>query len=442
MGHLQNKLLLITLLIFFSFHNLFSCCYSTLEETSINNPNYDTANYRMDYYDSLPYQVLGSGAGPTSPERAFNVDDYGARADGTTDDRDAFLKAWNATCSSSSDSAAFVVPEGKTYLLKPLIFSGPCKATHVTVMIRGTLEASKDRSDWPTDEIRTHWIKFESVENLLVQGGGTLNGNGDIWWQNSCKIDESLPCIHAPTALYFYGCQNLRVENINLRDSQQIHMTFGYCADVEASELTITAPEWSPNTDGIHVASTTNAHIHDCSIGTGDDCISIVNGSRNIKATNIVCGPGHGIREFRANHSTDHVSDVIVDNAMLTGTTNGVRIKTWQGGQGHAKNIIFKNINVHNVSNPIIINQDYCDSMIPCHEQKSAVAVSGILYKNIKGTSATEFALKLNCSKSVPCHDVVLQDISLEGEGGIPIHSLCRNVKWTGIGNIYPTCSS
>lgn len=129
--------------------------------------------------------------------------------------------------------------------------------------------------------------------------------------------------------MYFYGCQNLRVENINLRDSQQIHMTFGYCADVEASELTITAPEWSPNTDGIHVASTTNAHIHDCSIGTGtklcthiyiyicfnlcrlitslitklinltdagDDCISIVNGSRNIKATNIVCGPGHGIR--------------------------------------------------------------------------------------------------------------------------------------------------
>lgn len=74
--------------------------------------------------------------------------------------------------------------------------------------------------------------------------------------------------------------------------------------------------------------------------------------------------------------------------------------------------------------------------------QKSAVAVSGILYKNIKGTSATEVALKLNCSRSVPCHDVVLQDISLEGEGGIPIHSLCRNVKWAGIGNIYPTCSS
>jgi len=28
----------------------------------------------------------------------------------------------------------------------------------------------------------------------------------------------------------------------------------------------------------------------------GDDCISIVNGSQTVKATNITCGPGHGIR--------------------------------------------------------------------------------------------------------------------------------------------------
>lgn len=28
----------------------------------------------------------------------------------------------------------------------------------------------------------------------------------------------------------------------------------------------------------------------------GDDCISIVSGSKNIRATDIICGPGHGIR--------------------------------------------------------------------------------------------------------------------------------------------------
>jgi hypothetical protein len=28
----------------------------------------------------------------------------------------------------------------------------------------------------------------------------------------------------------------------------------------------------------------------------GDDCISIVGGSKNVEATDITCGPGHGIR--------------------------------------------------------------------------------------------------------------------------------------------------
>lgn len=31
----------------------------------------------------------------------------------------------------------------------------------------------------------------------------------------------------------------------------------------------------------------------------GDDCISIASGSQKVQATNITCGPGHGIRYLR-----------------------------------------------------------------------------------------------------------------------------------------------
>lgn len=52
----------------------------------------------------------------------------------------------------------------------------------------GTLEAPEDLTRW-TDKSR--WITFSGVDNLVVQGGGVLDGNGKIWWQNSCKINKS-----------------------------------------------------------------------------------------------------------------------------------------------------------------------------------------------------------------------------------------------------------
>lgn len=60
--------------------------------------------------------------------------------------------------------------------------------------------------------------------------------------------------------------------------------------------------------------------------------------------------------------SEDHVSDVTVDGAKLTGTMYGVRIKTWPGGSGYANRIIFQNIQMENVTDPIIIDQNYCDA--------------------------------------------------------------------------------
>jgi polygalacturonase len=52
----------------------------------------------------------------------------------------------------------------------------------------------------------------------------------------------------------------------------------------------------SPNTDGIHVQSSTGVTILNSRIGTGDDCVSIGPGTSNLWIENVACGPGHGIR--------------------------------------------------------------------------------------------------------------------------------------------------
>lgn len=370
--------------------------------------------------------------------KLVNVNDYGARGDGS-DDTEAFMKAWEVAC--SAQRAALVVPQGKTYRLTPITFSGPCKSD-VTVKIYGTIEASTDQSAYQKDP--RQWLKFENLENLAVEGGGYINGNGETWWQKSCKRDPKLPCKDAPTALTFQECNNLRVADLSIKNAQQMHLVFQKCVNVRAVNLQITAPEESPNTDGIHVTETQNIIIDSCVIGTGDDCISIVSGSRKVQATDITCGPGHGISigSLGADKSADYVSDVLINKAKLSGTKNGVRIKTWQGGSGYARNIKFENIAMTNVENPIIIDQNYCDQKESCPQQAAAVQVMDVSYMNIRGTSASEDAIKFDCSKNHPCQDIFLQDVNLQSGSSVKsTEASCSNVKLTQTGRVSPHCT-
>ncbi|OVA20966.1 Glycoside hydrolase [Macleaya cordata] len=447
---LQKQLLQLFMLLVSSFS-----CYSSLNQDPLSNyldktSAYDNSayptyfgtindedqdgdfepNFNYEPDESSNFESFSEVGSPSSSIKVVNVNDFGAKGDGT-DATEAFEKAWEEAC-SSTDGAVLLVPQSKKYLLRKITFSGPCKS-ELTMKVYGIIEASANRADYKKDT--RHWILFQNIQNFKIEGGGTFDGKGDIWWKNSCKIDKS-------RALTFYNCKNLSVKNLRIRDAQQIHISIEQCFNVQALNLLITAPERSPNTDGIHVAGTRKIQIISCVIKTGDDCISIVSGSQNVQAMDITCGPGHGISigSLGAGKSEAHVSDIFVDTAKLSGTTNGVRIKSWQGGSGNANKITFQNVYMHNVTNPIIIDQNYCDQTDPCNEQESAVQVKDVVYKNIRGTSASDVAVKFDCSKGYPCRGVVLQNINLVREGGNQAKALCKSVKLTKIGGVTPNC--
>ncbi|PON40757.1 hypothetical protein TorRG33x02_339830, partial [Trema orientale] len=244
-------------------------------------------------------------------------------------------------------------------------------------------------------------------------------------------------------AVTFYDCKNLIVENMRFKNAQKFHLFFDTCVNVKADNLIVTAPKDSPNTDGIHIAGTQNIQLMNCVIKTGDDCISIINGSTNVRATDINCGPGHGISigSLGPNNTEAQVSNVMVNRAKISGTTNGLRIKSWQGGSGYAENIIFQNIAMHNVTNPIIIDQYYCDQKEPCQEQFSAVQISNVVYNNISGTSNSQVALKFDCSKNYSCQGISLQNVNLVREGYGAVEASCKNVMLGKRGWVSPTCS-
>lgn len=75
--------------------------------------------------------------------------------------------------------------------------------------------------------------------------------------------------------------------------------------------------------------------------------------------------------------------------------------------------------------------------------QGSAVQVQNVLYRNIQGTSASEKAIKLDCSNSLPCKQIVLQSINLASVSAEDKEAAsCANIKGlTTFGRVSPQCS-
>uniref|UniRef100_A0A452ZQI5 Polygalacturonase n=1 Tax=Aegilops tauschii subsp. strangulata TaxID=200361 RepID=A0A452ZQI5_AEGTS len=197
----------------------------------------------------------------------------------------------------------------------------------------------------------------------------------------------------------------------------------------------------------------------------------MVGNCSDVRVRDISCGPGHGISigSLGKNRTTDRVENVRVDTCLLTNTTNGVRIKSWQvilidknsfvteivktlslqhvqptcvvllqGGMGSARDLRFESIVMKNVSNPIIIDQYYCDQPTPCANQTEAVEVRKVEFVDVRGTSATARAIKIACSDTAPCTELELRNVNLTVVGGGAATASCYRASGKAAGVVAP----
>ncbi|XP_048427645.1 probable polygalacturonase At3g15720 [Pyrus x bretschneideri] len=137
-------------------------------------------------------------------ETRYNVLDYGAIGDGQTDDSEAFVKAWKAACGTAEagDLTTLIVPP-ETFSLQPVIFAGPCTSKTMHFVVLGNVVAPKTLDAWK--KCPSHgWLEFVGVTNLIINGSGTIDGQGSAWWrnENNCK---------RPKGINFHKCDNLEL---------------------------------------------------------------------------------------------------------------------------------------------------------------------------------------------------------------------------------------
>ncbi|KAJ4839133.1 hypothetical protein Tsubulata_040335 [Turnera subulata] len=358
-----------------------------------------------------------------SPSNIFDVTTYGAVGDGSTDDTDAFTKAWKEAC--AVESGVVLAPSGYSFMITSTIFSGPCKPGLV-FQVDGCLMPPDGPDSWPDADSKKQWLVFYRLDGLTLTGQGAIEGNGEKWWDLPCKPHRSSdgtmskgPC-DSPALIRFFMSSNLQVSGLRIQNSPQFHMKFDGCEGVLIEKLSISSPKLSPNTDGIHIENTKSVAIYNSEISNGDDCISIGTGCSNVDIEGVTCGPSHGISigSLGVQHSQACVSNITVRNAMIKESDNGLRIKTWQGGSGCVSGITFENIQMENVMNCMIIDQYYCNSKA-CQNETSAVFVTDVSYRNIKGTyDVRRPPIHFACSDTVACTNILLSEVELLPEEG------------------------
>ncbi|KAF6162332.1 hypothetical protein GIB67_008461 [Kingdonia uniflora] len=370
---------------------------------------------------------------PSLANEVYNVVKLGAKSDGRTDSSKSFLDAWTAACRSTG-SPTIYVPPGR-YLLTHALFSGDnCKNTAITFRIDGTLIAP---SDYRVIGNIKNWIKFEQVNGVSILGG-ILDAQGSALW--ACK-SKGPNCPLGATSLEFGNSEHVVIQGLTSINSQMFNIVISGCQNVNIQGVKITSPGNSPNTDGIHVTSSTGVTITRTAIRTGDDCISIGPGTSNLWIEQIICGPGHGIsigslgRDFKEAG----VQNVTAQTVTFTDTENGFRIKTWaKPSNGFVRGIHFQQATMINVDNPIIIDQNYCPHEQGCPHQASGVKISDISYEDIKGTSATQVAVKFDCSKEKPCSGIVMENVNLSYRNKAA-RSSCSSADGSARGVVQPS---
>ncbi|PIN19452.1 Polygalacturonase [Handroanthus impetiginosus] len=364
---------------------------------------------------------------PTRPDEPINnsntscifyVTDFGAVGDGSTDDTAAFKSAWKAAC--QVENGVVLVPSNLVFMITSTIFSGPCQPGLV-FQVDGVLMPPDGPDCWPKSDSSKQWLVFYQLDDMTFTGTGTIEGNGQKWWDLPCKPHRGPngstlpgPC-DSPALIRFFMSSNLVVTGLRIQNSPQFHMKFDGCEGVLIDKLSISSPKLSPNTDGIHIENTKSVGIYNSVIGNGDDCISIGTGCSDVNIEAVTCGPSHGISigSLGVHNSHACVSNITVRNAIIKDSDNGLRIKTWQGGTGSVSSISFENIQMENVRNCVIIDQYYCLTKA-CRNQTSAVYLTDVKYRNIKGTYDVRTPpIHFACSDTVACTNITMSEVEL-----------------------------
>ncbi|QVY66112.1 glycoside hydrolase family 28 protein [Polaribacter sp. Q13] len=342
----------------------------------------------------------------------FNVIKFGAKADGITKDTKAVQAAIDAC--TKNGGGKVIIPAGKTVLVGTIYLKD-----FVTLHIENgaTLLGSPDYADYTTD---THYNTYKNephmnrcmifarnAKSFAIEGYGTIDGNGSpkIFTKKSGG---------RPMLLRFYKCNDIRVNNITLKDPAAWTSAWLYCNEIVVDGIKIISTV-NRNGDGLDFDGCTNVRVSNSSFDNSDDsiCLQASNAAypcKNITVTNCVFTTKWGGMRIGLASRGDFESVTVSNCTFFDILDSGLKIQMNEGGE--MKNMTFSNLVMKNVPRPVFMTfcqqragVDMPEEMFPMKAMHGFI-FSDIIVDNSELDKNSAFFLT-----GMPNHDI--QDIQL-----------------------------
>lgn len=243
----------------------------------------------------------------------------------------AIQKAIDAASASGGGRVALergaVYPSGTLYLRSRVELNVP----EGTVILGGASSSDYDDIDDPRMGSRPEksakaFIACLDGEDVAITGKGVIDGQGVKFYDvNSVLWGRfyAKPPHPRPRMIEFFGCRNVRFEDITFKDSPGWTCWIRKCENVSIERVKVVGDQKMINNDGFHMDSCRHVRIRNCDIRTGDDSI-IMRAIRTPNGEESVC------------------EDMVVEDCSLNSACQCIRLAC--PSDGTIRNGVFRNL--------------------------------------------------------------------------------------------------
>lgn len=322
----------------------------------------------------------------------------------------AFADCSRASTGRPSDTIV-LVPEGDFSIASNVHF---LKAQGLTFTFNGQLHLVYN------PKLSGNIISFLSCQNLIVNGHGRFNGNGDLYRPNGNL--HLLP--HRPRLVRFQRCANVDYSGFDLHDSPKFHLVVDRGNNFKVHDFHIKSTDIG-ETDGVDISGVDN-HVYNVVVEAGDECVTAKNPTNGLLVENITCinTDGCAIGSMGPSAKGYLIENILYRNVSVRNASNGVTIKSYTTAQGTIRNVTYKHFKVQDVAYPIKLDHGWGETL-KNHIKRNQIASCGgntgqqwsdINFIDFEGTGTRSRALvTLNCPQNHPCTGLNFQQIQITG---------------------------